>query len=109
MQINKDKLSVLERVEYLLEKFPDLRDSDQELWLAYLNVFHDLSGTIGETAYRRLRHILSDCVGFESIRRTRQKLQESGKYLGKIRKIKLEEERKDREFASKSVTDTLGI
>jgi len=81
------------RVEKILSDYPETRDSDKLLWLAYLVIYHDLKNVIGEYAYRDFRTLLmeKETVTMESIRRMRQKFQESGKYIGNKRKFKLDE------------------
>ena len=68
-----------ERVEYLLEKYPNARNSDFYLIILYIRKFvPELAKYIRYIPY----NVIKKYDGlFESIRRTRQKIQEEGKYL----------------------------
>lgn len=79
------------KVEMILEKYPQTRDSDKLLWLGYLVLFHDLKTLLGDDSYAKFRDLLlsENTPSMESIRRTRQKIQEEGKYLGTERIKKL--------------------
>jgi ribosomal protein S17E len=75
-----DKLkTVKERVEYLLAKYPDARNSDFYLTILYIRHFvPELAQYIKYIPY----NIIKKYDGlFESIRRARQKIQEEGRYL----------------------------
>jgi len=83
-----------DRVELLLKQFPETRDCDRLLWLAYLCTFHGLQTAIKEQGYLGLKKIVCNpaTCSMESVRRTRQKFQEAGLYVGTKRKEKLREE-----------------
>lgn len=89
------------KVEDLLMQYPLLRDSDKLLWLAFMNRHHGLRRAIGALAYDKLKSILllKDTPTFESIRRVRQKIQEEGRYQGKKRAERMEEEAEVRKWA----------
>jgi hypothetical protein len=72
-----------EKVDYILRKYPETRDSDKKLWLAYMCIFKELKSKIGNEAYESLKGVVmaDDTPAFESLRRVRQKLQESGQEL----------------------------
>jgi len=70
--------TVKERVEYLLEKYPNARNSDLYLIILYLRKFTELGKYIKYIPYEVIRKY--DGV-MESIRRARQKIQEEGRYL----------------------------
>jgi len=74
-----DKLKTTkERVEWLLYKYPNARNSDLYLTILYLRKFTELGKYIKYIPYR----VIKQYEGiFESIRRTRQKIQEQGRYL----------------------------
>lgn len=76
--------SVKYKVAKVLEKAPSTRDCDKLLWLAYMVNFHGLRAKLGDVAYFTLKGILTspECPSQESIRRVRQKYQESGMYKG---------------------------
>jgi len=70
--------TVKDRVEYLLARYPDARNSDLYLTILYLRKFAELGKYIRYIPY----NVIKKYEGiFETIRRTRQKIQEQGKYL----------------------------
>lgn len=88
----EDLIKVEDRVRGLLETYPQLRDSDKLLWVAY------------NVKYSGLRHVLGDkydafkswllnknTPAIESIRRSRQKIQASNPHLAGDRGSKLAE------------------
>lgn len=87
MNMSESLSTIKERVGKLLELYPELRDSDKLLWLAYLNLVHGLKDTIGSDAYFKLKSVVMDehTPTMESIRRVRQKFQEEGQYVGDIK------------------------
>lgn len=91
----KDLERVKDKVEYILGKYPETQDSDKLLWIAYLALFHDLKGKLGPSGYFKFKSMLLNpgtCT-MESVRRVRQKFQEEGKYVGKKRAERMEEEK----------------
>lgn len=70
--------TVKDRVEYLLARYPDARNSDLYLTILYLRKFTELGKYIRYIPYNVIKKY--DGV-FETIRRTRQKIQEEGRYL----------------------------
>jgi len=76
----KNKLeTVIDRVRYLMEKYPDARNSDFYLSILYVRRFvPELARYIGFIPYRVIRKYEGL---FESIRRARQKIQEKGELL----------------------------
>ena len=77
-QLLKKLKTVKERVEYLLEKYPDARNSDLYLTILYLRKFTPLGKYIKYIPYRVIKEY--DGI-FESIRRARQYIQNTmGKY-----------------------------
>lgn len=97
----KDLIAVKDRVAYLLSTYPELRDDDKMLWVAYLVTYHQLRAVIGEEAYGKFKTLLTnrDTPTMESIRRVRQKYQEEGQYVGTKRKRKLEEAERVRQWS----------
>jgi len=70
--------TVKERVEYILEHYPESRNDDFYLYLIYIRLFEPkLSGYIKYIPF----NLVKTATRFETIRRCRQKLQESGQYL----------------------------
>jgi len=67
-----------ERVEYILGKYPDARNSDLYLVILYLRKYTELGKYIRYIPYEIIRKY--DGI-FETIRRTRQKIQEEGRFL----------------------------
>jgi len=70
--------TVKERVEYLLERYPNARNSDLYLTILYLRKFTELGKYIKYIPYEVIKKY--DGI-FESIRRSRQKIQEEGRFL----------------------------
>ena len=81
----KEKLrTVKERVEYLLDKYPNARNSDLYLIILYLRYFTDLGRYIKYIPY----DVIKEYDGItETIRRMRQKIQEEGRYLPTDEKV----------------------
>ena len=70
--------TVKERVEYILEKHPNARNSDLYLIILYFRYFTELGKYIKYIPY----DIIKKYDGItETIRRMRQKIQEEGRYL----------------------------
>jgi len=70
--------TVKDRVEYLLEVYPESRNDDFYLWLLYVRTFDkNLSNYIKFIPYRLIRN----AVKFETISRVRRKIQEEGRLL----------------------------
>ena len=90
------------KVQILLAKFPQLRDSDKLLWLAYLCHYHNLRNEIGLENYEKLKTIVMNekTPTMESITRARRKIQENGLYQGNKRQERLEEEQNTRDLFS---------
>ena len=84
-----------DKVGYLLENYPPLRDDDKKLWLAFLNVFCDMKIKLENdpNPYLVYKDIIlnKDTPSFESLGRVRRKFQEVGKYVGEKRQERLEE------------------
>lgn len=98
----QDLVHCKDRVEYLLQNDPTTRDCDKKLWLLYLFTFHDLRSIDNVTMpSKRVTEILlaKDTPTAESIRRIRQKFQESGMYVGTKRKKKIEESEKVKDWS----------
>lgn len=85
------------KVAYELENYPELRDDDFKLILAVYADFYDV-GTFSSFYDVMTNHVNYGLPSFESIRRTRQKLQERfpGKYAGSETMKKI----RDKEFDS---------
>lgn len=96
----KDLVLVKDKVEFILERYPETRDCDKKLWLAYLCIFCDLKDTIGYGNYLKVKEIILSpkTCSMESVRRVRQKFQENKQYVGTKRAKKLEEQEKVKEW-----------
>jgi len=67
-----------ERVEYILEHFPETRNNDLYLWIIYVRLFcPELSKYIKFIPF----DIFKKAPSYETIVRVRRKLNENGKYL----------------------------
>lgn len=96
LENNKDQ------VEHILKTYPDTRDNDKLLWLAYLCVFQNLQDVLGTNHYLALKDLVlkEDTATMESITRLRRKFQEAGQYQGKNRAKRIEEASKVREWSN---------
>jgi hypothetical protein len=86
------KTDIRGNVEGLLKSHKPLRDDDKKLWLAYLITHHNLKEKMNTSSdpYETLCDILIDDIpGMDTIRRTRQQIQEAGLYVGEKRKQRL--------------------
>ena len=86
--------SAKDRVRYLLENYPRLRDSDEQLAVEYwsLELRNDFGADITMTAFEFLNHYMGrgKLTNYESIRRYRQILQKDCPHLqGEIYKERL--------------------
>ena len=67
-----------ERVEYILEHYPETRNNDLYLWIIYVRLFcPELSKYIKFIPF----DIFKKAPSYETIVRVRRKLNENGKYL----------------------------
>lgn len=85
-------LKVKDKVGILLEKYPETRDSDKVLWLAYCWEYTPLRELFTYEGYSEFSQVVKakEIPTFESLTRVRRKYQENGKYLGKRRKQKMQ-------------------
>jgi len=94
-------VNTTQQVEFLLKSSKGLRSNDMKLWIAYLVMFHDLQTVVAKKKpYEQFKKlVLSDDVpSMETIRRTRQKIQSTGKYVG----VKTKRKKTYQEFTTKS-------
>lgn len=77
----------------ILEAYPEARDSDKLLWLAYLVLYCDLKTILGPKAYDDLKKVImkDSTPTMETVRRVRQKIQENGHFQGKKRAERMQE------------------
>lgn len=81
-------MKLKEKVAYILENFPDTKNSDNLLVIRYINYFHfpiilDLSK-------------IPDLPSFECITRIRRKFQEAGEYKADVIVTELRDKKKHR-------------
>jgi len=90
--------NIKDRVEFLLKNYPSTRDDDKKLWLAYLNLFCELSDRMNKAKIPSdiFKQVLLDTEtpSTETIRRVRQKFQEYGLYVGNKREMLLKARQK---------------
>lgn len=93
----RDIKKVKDRVYYILERYPQCRECDKKLWLAYQIVFHNLKDVLGSQAYERYKAMLlsSNFPTMESVRRVRQKYQEEGLFLPSERVLAAKREERE--------------
>lgn len=89
----EDLVKVQDKVKYLLEKYPETRDSDKVLWLAYNCVFNYLKETIETGNYSAFKNWLcrKDTPVFESLSRARRKVQEEHPRLSGDKPTRMQE------------------
>lgn len=91
-----------DKVKEILEKYPETRDSDKLLWLAYMVKHHKLREQLGDTAYLKLKEIIlhEETPPMESLRRMRQKIQEYNPELrGETYKERIKESEEVKEWS----------
>lgn len=106
MSMIDDINNVQDRVKFILEKYPECRDSDKLLWLAYCCHYNNLKEVVATGRYTNFKDWLmrEEIPSFESLSRTRRKMQEDQEELAGNKKVRLKEESKVRKhFAKKEV------
>lgn len=93
---------VKDRVEHILEAYPQTRNSDKLLWLAYMSMFGEIKEVMDDRTYQSFKKLLMDekTPTFESLSRCRRKLQESGEKLQASDEVKSE-----RKLSAKEVSE----
>lgn len=96
-----DLIKVEDRVAHILRKYPQTRDSDKKLWLAYNVLFNDLKEVMSPAEYSVFREWLlrDDTPVFESLSRMRRKLQEKDKSIAGNRVKRMEEAENVRQWS----------
>jgi len=91
-----------DRVFFLLEKYPEVRDCDKLLWLAYNCHFNKLKEVSLTGNYQSFKEwLLNDDVPvFESLSRARRKIQEEHPELAGEKEKRLQESKKVRAYTS---------
>lgn len=98
--MKKDIIKVNEKVESILSRYAETRDSDKKLWLAYNVIYNDLKNVLGEANYYKFRKWLlqEKTPVFESLSRCRRKIQENRPELEGNKSRRLEEEKEIRDM-----------
>mgnify|MGYP003606029781 CR=1 FL=1 len=86
----KNSEVIREKIRDLLVKYPDFRNDDKKLWLAYLNVNFDLKKKMNYESYELFKKtILSDSTpSLGTITKLRRKVQEEESALAAPSKTK---------------------
>ena len=93
--------NIRQRIILLLSRDLETRDNDALLYFRYLQSFHKLEHIIGVKNSRLLKELMLSAPPPESIRRSRQKIQEKGRFLGKRKLDRLRREIEMRQGISK--------
>ena len=102
MRMSEGIITCKDKVESILNKYGETRDSDKLLWLAYLCTNHGLNNILGDKYPEFKKMIMNESTPtMESIRRIRQKFQEDGKYVGQKRSQRMEEKQTITEMMSR--------
>lgn len=93
-----DLIQVQDRIKFLLERYPEVRDNDKLLWLAYNCHFTHLKEVVATGEYKNFRDwmLKEDVPVFESLSRARRKVQEENSELAGDKQKRLKEEKKVR-------------
>ena len=97
-----DYVEVQDRVKFLLERYPEVRDSDKLLWLTYNCHFNNLKEVTYTGKYENLKAWLlrEEVPVFESLSRARRKIQEENPELAGEKTKRLIEEKKVRSYTA---------
>jgi len=100
MGIVKDLKTVEGRVHLILQKYPETRDNDRILFLAYHSLYNGLKDVIKTGDYQKFREwILSpDTPIFESLSRSRRRIQEEHPELEGDKATRMDTETEVREM-----------
>lgn len=81
----RDLESVKDNVAQILDKYPETRNDDKLLWIAYMVFFCKLQDVLGQEGYQKFKALMlsKNTPMPESIRRVRQKYQEDGLYTAR--------------------------
>ncbi len=97
-----DYVKVQDRVMFLLERYPEVRDSDKLLWLAYNCHFNNLKEVSLTGKYENFKAWLlrEEVPVFESLSRARRKIQEEKPELAGEKQKRLQESKKVRVYTA---------
>ena len=96
MKMSDGIITAVDKVRDLLIEYPQTRDSDKLLWLAYMAKYHGLKLALGDEKYAELKNILlsEETPTMESVTRARRKIQETTPFLRGInRPVRMREEK----------------
>ena len=98
----KDLFKVEDRVAYLLNKYPQCRESDKYLWLAYCVNFCEMKSNLGSYDDFKWWLLKDDVPVFESLSRARMKIMERDESTRSLNySARQREEKEVREWARK--------
>lgn len=83
--------SIKETVEFLMLNFEEYRTDDRKLYFGVLDHLFGFKTKLGRDHYKMVKEAILNGPPPESIRRTRQKIQEDGQLMGSNRKAMMEE------------------
>ena len=85
MTTERELSTVMHKVEQILDTYPETRNSDKLLLAIYMKEYHNIN-TLAIYA------TMGGLPSFKSIRRSRQKIQRSGRYLAdeKVKDLRFE-------------------
>jgi len=94
MKMSEGIVTCKEKVEKLLSRHFETRDSDKLLWIAYLVSYHGLREILDDDSYFKFKNMImnENTPTVESITRIRRKFQEDGKYEGNNRAQRMAEQ-----------------
>ena len=73
------------KVAYILERWPECRDDDRELWLRFWQVFDGMEQALGTKGMAQFRRFFLKATHPETIRRGRQEVQRVRTDSGSLR------------------------
>ena len=93
--------NIKDKVQFLISRNPELRDSDKKLWLAYMVHYEGLKNIIYDEAYYDFVNLImcKSTPSFESLSRARRKVQEEYPHLAGDKATRLKESDKISEWA----------
>lgn len=102
MNFISDLNTVSSRVHLILQTYPETRDSDKLLWLAYNSLHNDLKSVIKSGDYFTFKMwiLQNNTPIFESLSRARRKIQQQFPELEGQKEARLETEKEVRDLFS---------
>lgn len=92
--------TVQDRVKFLLEKYPEVRDNYKLLFLAYNCHFNNLKEVVSTGKYENFKawFLRDETISADTISRARRKIQEDFPELSGEKEIRLQDEKKVRQY-----------